>query len=132
MLIFTLTLLGVYSYGEKEVVQLADDNQKRLPGRITNNSVALVVLYGEPVIYSFLGLGPGKTYRDTKLSAFEYHLMSKKGRVLPPSPGLHGRLAGVAATVDWQIVIFGGYSVAAAGTEFSDRFVHAFVPLTAA
>ncbi len=117
---------------EAQALYLEGDGvQARLPERISNNAVALAVLDGRPVIYSFLGLCPGKTFRDTKLSAFEYHLVGKKGRVLPPVPGLHGRLEGVAATVGGEIYIFGGYRVAADGTEFSEPQVHAYNPQSA-
>ena len=87
------------NHGAQALYLEGEDVQARLPERISNNAVALAVLDGEPVIYSFLGLGPGNTFRDTKLTAFEYRLVGKKGRVLPPVPGLHERHAPSVAVI---------------------------------
>lgn len=128
--ILILTLLGICSWVEKSEAQKETDIQIRLPGKITNNAVAFTMIDGRPVIFSFLGLGPGKTYGDCSRAAFEYRLKENEGSEMPSVPGLKGRLAGVAAKAGEFIYFFGGYSVAEDGQEVSEPHAHAFDPKT--
>jgi N-acetylneuraminic acid mutarotase len=102
----------------------------RLPAAVTNNSVAYVGGEAGGTVYSFLGLGSGKTYADIVRSAFACDAATLACRALPDMPTPEGRLASAAAAVGGQIYIFGGYTVAASGAEGSAPEVFRFDPET--
>lgn len=99
-----------------------------LPTAISNNAVATIVIDGDTRVYSFLGLGPGKTWRDISRSAFVYSSASGAWRQLADVPVAQGRLASVAANAGGAIYLFGGYTVAADGKETSTPDVLRFDP----
>ncbi len=100
----------------------------RPPAGVTNNAVAFCNVDGVPTAFSFSGLKAGKTFRDVTADAFAVDLRSGARRALPPLPDNTGRLASVAATVADKVYVFGGYTVAADGTEVSTPDVFAFDP----
>lgn len=103
----------------------------RLPSPVTNNAVAYVPAGANGgTLYSFLGLGAGKTHADIVRSAFACSEFSLTCRRLPDVPVDEGRLAASAATVAGKIYIFGGYTVAADGAEHSTPDVFRFDPAT--
>ncbi|WP_294120363.1 hypothetical protein [Sphingomonas sp.] len=77
-----------------------------------------------------MGLKGGKTFADISRDAFELDLKAGKWRALPDVPVPQGRLASIAVGLKGQIYLFGGYSVAADGTEVSAPDVYAFDPRT--
>lgn len=95
-----------------------------LPKPITNNAVA----YYAPsqTVYSFAGLGAGKTWRDVTAQAFACDLQQGICETLAPLPDGVGRLAATAQTIGDVIYIFGGYAVAEDGTEVSRPEVWAY------
>lgn len=101
-----------------------------LPVAHSNNAVAKVELDGGPRFYSFMGLRAGKTHADISKQAFEYDVVAKRWRNLPDVPVAEGRLASAAAGVGGLVYLFGGYTVAADGTEVSTPEVFAFDPKT--
>ncbi|MDZ4348999.1 MAG: hypothetical protein U1A22_05650 [Xanthomonadaceae bacterium] len=99
-----------------------------MPTALSNNAVAQAEVQGAPRFYSFMGLGAGKTWLDIGRQAFEYDVSANRWSELPPVPVAEGRLASVAATVDNQIYLFGGYTVAPDGHEVSTPEVLRFDP----
>lgn len=102
-----------------------------MPIPYSNNAVASLKVNGETRFYSFMGLKAGKTHADIGRQAFEYDPASERWRILPSVPVTQGRLASTAVGVDGLVYLFGGYTVAADGTEVSTPEVLAFDPRTA-
>src|SRR5215475_1067231 len=101
-----------------------------LPEPISNNAVALAYGPEGPTIYSFLGLGAGKTYRDIRRSASACSLRAQHCVMLPQVPVSQGRLAATAASAGGKIYLFGGYSVTKGGAEVSNSEMLIFDPIT--
>jgi N-acetylneuraminic acid mutarotase len=99
-----------------------------LPLAVSNNAVASARVNGETRLYSFMGLGKGKTWLDITRRAFEFS--GGHWRDLPEVPVADGRLASVAATAGGQVYLFGGYTVAEDGHEISTSEVLRFDPET--
>ena len=91
---------------------------------VANNAAAL---HGGK-IYSFAGLGAGKTWRDVHAKAYACSPKNQSCETLPPLPDGKGRLAATAQTIGDLIYIFGGYTVAEDHTEVSTPEVFAFDP----
>lgn len=137
------TLLGFNptAPADREAVQV--EQLSRLPVPVSNNAVALLADDQEIHLYSMLGLGPGKTWRDTSSGAFHLSLATGAWTTLDAVPGPAGRLAASAAVAGGVVYVFGGYTVSADGTEEStpgvfrlnrktgkwDRFTHMPVPV---
>ena len=101
-----------------------------LPMATANNAVATLEVNGTPYLYSFSGLGPGKTRHDIHSRAFALDLESGNVEVLGLVPGGKDRLASIAVGLFDRIFIFGGYTVAEDGSEVSTPEVFAFDPVT--
>lgn len=99
-----------------------------LPVAHSNNAVAKVELDGKLRFYSFMGLRAGKTHANISKQAFEYDVVARRWRELPEVPVAHGRLASAAVGIGELVYLFGGYTVAADGTEVSTPEVFAFDP----
>lgn len=97
-----------------------------LPMPVSNNAVAGADVDGERRLYSFLGLGEGKTHLDITRRAFEFS--GGQWRALPDVPVEQGRLASVAAAAGGQVYLLGGYTVAEDGHEVSTPDVLRFDP----
>lgn len=103
-----------------------------LPMATANNAVATLEVNGTPYLYSFSGLGPGKTRDDIHSRAFAVNLENGDLEVLGLVPGGKDRLASVAVGLYDRVFIFGGYTVGADGSEISTPEVFAFDPVTRA
>lgn len=101
-----------------------------LPEPVTNNAVAWLEREGHTYFYSFNGLGPGKTHRDTRATAWEIDTATGTAVALPDVPGGAGRLASVAVGLHDRVFIFGGYTVAPDGAEKSTPGVFSLDPAT--
>lgn len=101
-----------------------------LPAAVSNNAVVAVIAGEDEYLISFAGLGEGRGHADTL--AVTYVLDAKKSQWTEkePVPGGAGRLAAVAASAGELAYVFGGYTVAADGSEVSTPWVHAFDPAT--
>lgn len=108
----------------------ASGSEMVLPEPVSNNAVALAYGPDGPTIYSFLGLGAGKTYRDIRRSATACSLRARRCVVLPDVPVPQGRLAATAVTAGGKIYLFGGYSVTKDGGEASNPETLIFDPAT--
>lgn len=101
-----------------------------LPAPVTNNAVASVTVDGQAYLVSFNGLASGRTYRDTSSVTYVLDIGLNEWTQAAPVPGGVGRLASAAVSVGELAYVFGGYSVAADGTEVSTPWVHSFDPAT--
>src|SRR5262249_10340145 len=80
-------------------------------------------------IYSFMGIGPKKTWDAITNQAFEMELNTGKWKEIRPVPGVAGRIAASAAALHEQIVLMGGYVVDGRGGGTTVRDVNVYVPL---
>jgi N-acetylneuraminic acid mutarotase len=99
-----------------------------LPKAISNNAVTLVATEKGVYLYSFLGLGGGKTWQDISSSAAVLIPGAASWINLDPVPGGGGRLAASAVTAGGAAWVFGGYTVAADGSEESIPGVYRIQP----
>lgn len=113
------------SLSQKQTAALSIRPQ--LPSAISNNAVAIAESVEGQTLYSFLGLGAGKTYQDVQKTAFACPI-NKACEQLDDVPVPQGRLASVAVTIKNKIYLFGGYTVAPDGSEVSTPDVLAFDP----
>ncbi len=99
---------------------------------ISNNAVAMAYnkIDQEYLLYSFNGLGANKDWKAVKSDAFSFNLLTNQSKQIQPVPGSNGRLASIAATVNNQIYIFGGYTVAEDHSEISTPEVYRFDPIS--
>ncbi len=100
----------------------------RLPIAVANNAVAGLEIAGAPHLFSFSGLGAGKTPSDITSAAFSVDLRSGTVTRLGDVPGGENRLASVAVGLYDRVFVFGGYTVAEDGGEVSTPEVFAFNP----
>ncbi|KTF08213.1 kelch repeat-containing protein, partial [marine sediment metagenome] len=111
-----LTLLMSASYAmATETVSLSDLPQ--LPEPVANNAVASVTVDNKYYVFSFMGLGKGKTYNDVHNRAWQLVIdennSSKRNSApqwqalspVPSSLALKGRLASVAVGVKDSVYI---------------------------
>ena len=94
----------------------------------SNNAVTLVEAQDGPYLYSFLGLGSGKAWQDISNRAAVLKPGAKNWTELEPVPGKAGRLAASAISVGGAAWLFGGYTVAADGSEESISGVYRVRP----
>ena len=99
-----------------------------LPQPVSNNAVALVSTTQGDYLYSFLGLGSGKTWQDISSGAAVLNPGAKTWTELEPVPGAAGRLAASAVSAAGAAWLFGGYTVAADGSEKSIPGVYRIRP----
>ncbi len=95
---------------------------------ISNNAVTLVATEQGVYLYSFLGLGSGKTWQDISSAAAVLNPTAKTWTELKPVPGTLGRLAASAVSAGGAAWLFGGYTVAADGSEKSIAGVYRVRP----
>ena len=107
----------------------SSDHWPALPSPVSNNAVASIEIGEKSFIFSFNGLGSGKTWRDVGSLAFQCEVGNDAWTVLDDVPGGEGRLATVAVGVGDGVFIFGGYTVAEDGTEKSAPWVHRYDPV---
>lgn len=116
-------LANTSSAGEIKIEKLPSLDQPA-----SNNAVALIGSPEGPYLYSFLGLGSGKSWNDAGSHASVLKPAADKWEVLPPVPGSSGRLAASAVTVGGVVWLFGGYTVAEDGSESSTPGVYRISP----
>jgi hypothetical protein len=88
-----------------------------LPEPLANNAVAAATIAGRPHLFSFLGIGPTRDHRTISTRAYVLDLESGRWERLPDVPGRLGRLAATAQGLGRRVFVFGGYEVAADGSE---------------
>ena len=80
-------------------------------------------------IFSFMGMGPKKTWDAVSTSAYELDPATGKWTEKRPVPGVAGRLAASAVALHDQVFIFGGYVVDSQGGETTVSDLNVFVPI---
>jgi N-acetylneuraminic acid mutarotase len=99
-----------------------------LPAPVSNNVVAISHDSKNPQIFSFMGVGPKKTWDAITNRAYRLDLKTGKWTELRPVPGVAGRLGASAAAFRDQVFIFGGYVVDGQGGETTVSDVNVYVP----
>jgi N-acetylneuraminic acid mutarotase len=107
---------------------LAADKPKvpAMPAAVANNAVAAV--HGGLDVYSFMGVGPKKTWDDITNQVFVLHISSAKWGTVRPVPGVGGRLGASAVATKHQIFVLGGFLVDKEGNEFIVPDVNDYLP----
>ncbi|HKC01454.1 MAG TPA: kelch repeat-containing protein [Terriglobales bacterium] len=100
-----------------------------LPAPVSNNAVAISHDEGGAKLFSFMGIGPKKTWDAITASAYEMDPNTGKWTEMRPVPGVAGRLAASAVALHDQVFIFGGYVVDAQGGETTVSDLNVFVPV---
>lgn len=100
-----------------------------MPDYVSNNAVVAVIESDMQAIYSFAGIGPGKTYNDIHSKCFKYDIAENRWTSLGQLPNGSGRIAASASYVNGKIYIIGGYEVFANGNERSIDLVHVYDPV---
>jgi N-acetylneuraminic acid mutarotase len=100
-----------------------------LPAAVSNNAVAMSHDEGRGKIFSFMGIGPKKTWDAITNSAYEMDPETGKWTEVRPVPGTAGRVAASAVAIHDQVFIFGGYIVDAQGGETTVSDLNVFVPV---
>lgn len=95
---------------------------------VSNNAVTLVSTEEGVYLYSFLGLGSGKTWQDISSAAMVLNPGAKTWVELESAPGVPGRLAASAVGAAGAAWLFGGYTVTADGSEKSTAGVYRIRP----
>ena len=98
-----------------------------LPVPVANNAVAAATIDGRPHLFSFLGLESGRDYRAITTRGFAIDLTTARWEPLPDVPGSVGRLAATAQAIGSRVYVFGGYEVAADGTEITSPATDIYV-----
>lgn len=125
-LIIGLAVLIAVSNVEAKPVQTEPLPSLQQP--VSNNAVTLVDTEEGVYLYSFLGLGSGKTWQDISSGAAVLNPNAKSWTELKPVPGPLGRLAATAVSAGGAAWLFGGYTVAADGSEESIPGVYRIRP----
>jgi len=106
-LILSVALVGV--------LFAADSVVDPIPDPVSNNAVALQKVHGQLLLFSFMGMGPKKTWDAITNSAFSLDTRDGKWAAIHAVPGLVGRIAAVAAAAHDNLYLFGGYVMDARG-----------------
>jgi N-acetylneuraminic acid mutarotase len=101
-----------------------------LPIPVTNNAVCGIEIEGKKYVYSFGGLGAGKTHSDITLRSFRLDIDANVWTEIEALPDTMPKIAAAASVVDGKIYIVGGYHVFPDGHEKSSAKVHVFDPMT--
>ena len=99
-----------------------------LPIPISNNAVAVSRGGKDAQVFSFMGIGPKKTWNAITNRSFQLELSTGKWTEIRPVPGVAGRLASSAAAIRDQVVLLGGYVVDGYGGETTVPDVNIYIP----
>ena len=100
-----------------------------MPAPVSDSAVA--TSYSGEVgqkIFSFMGIGPKKTWDAVTASAYELDIKTGKWSEKRPMPGVAGRLAASAVATSGQVFIFGGYVLDGDGHETTLSDLNVYVP----
>src|SRR5580700_62976 len=81
-----------------------------LPAPVSNNAVASLRAGKHERLYSFMGIGPKKTWDAITNDAYAFDRGSKQWTKLHPVPGPAGRIGASAIGVRGEILLLGGYT----------------------
>ena len=97
-----------------------------MPAAVTGNAVAAT--HGGLEIYSFMGVGPRKTWDDITNQVYVMSLVHAKWTQGRPVPGVGGRIGASAASARDLVILMGGYMVDAQGAEVAVPDVNVYDP----
>lgn len=100
-----------------------------MPAAISNNAVVAAEANGIDYVYSFGGIGSGKTHEDIVTDSYRYNTSTDTWESIADLPD-DPKIASGASVVKNKIYIIGGYYVASDGTEVSSEKIHCFDPET--
>jgi hypothetical protein len=100
-----------------------------MPAAVSNNAVA-TSHPGEAAqkIFSFMGIGPKKTWDAVTASAYELDVKAGMWTEKHPVPGVAGRLAASAIALNGQVFVFGGFVLDNDGHETTLPDLNVYVP----
>jgi N-acetylneuraminic acid mutarotase len=107
---------------------MAADEFQPMPAPLSNNAVAGIKVSGQYILYSFMGLGPAKTWNSVTAAAYALNLRYNKWTVIKPVPG-SGRLGAVAAGVKEQVFVIGGFVPDSSGRQTIVSDVSIYEPI---
>ena len=79
-----------------------------VPAPVSNNAVVAVNINRQILIYSFMGLGPDRTWNSLTNAAYALNLKYNKWTTIRSAPG-SGRLGAAAASAQNQVFVIGGF-----------------------
>jgi len=123
-----VAMLILFAAGQVPAQLIETEALPALNQAVSNNAVTLVETDDGPYLYSFLGLGSGKTWQDISDRAVVLAPGAKNWAELEPVPGNAGRLAASAISTGGAAWLFGGYTVAEDGSEKSIAGVYRIRP----
>jgi len=110
------------------VLLLAADQPKIPPMPIAVSDNAVAALKGGLEVYSLMGIGTKKTWKDITNKVYVFHIAGAKWVEERPVPGVAGRLGASAVGARGQIFLFGGFVVDGQGNEIIVPDVNSYVP----
>jgi Kelch motif len=87
----------------------SDSAVEPLPEPISNNAVAIARSKGDLALFSFMGIGPKKTWDAVTSEAYTIFVGSGKAFTIHPVPGTAGRIGAMAIGFGSRVILFGGY-----------------------
>jgi len=103
LLLIPVLTLASFVFGAQET------SVEPLPDPISNNAVAIAKLKGEMALFSFMGIGPKKTWDAVTSEAYTIFVGSGKAFTIHPVPGTAGRIGAMAIGIGTRVFLFGGY-----------------------
>jgi len=94
---------------------VSDSAVDPLPDPVSNNAVAMLKIHGQLLLFSFMGIGPKKTWDAITNKAFVLDGKDGKWSTIRPVPGAAGRVGAMATAVHDYLFLFGGLIVDAKG-----------------
>ena len=125
----TFPIIFFYVFLLASILHAAEPKLQPLPAPVSNNAVASVKIHKRLFLFSFMGIGPKKTWDSITNAAYELDLSIGKWSELRPVPGPAGRLAASAVGVREQVFLFGGYVVDGQGGETTVSDVAVYEPI---
>src|SRR5690242_9634729 len=108
----------------------SDSKLAPLPVPVSNNAVASLKVHGRSQIFSFMGIGPKKTWDVITNAAYALDLDTGKWSEARPVPGTAGRIAASAISAREQVFLFGGFVVDGQGGETTLPDLNVYEPVT--
>ena len=123
-----LAVLLCFLFTDKVLLATEPAEGPPLPMAVSNNAVA--ISYGDvgQRIFSFMGIGPKKTWDAVTTRAYELNVRAGTWAEKRPVPGVAGRLGASAVAIGGQVFIFGGYVLDDKGQETTLGDVNVYVP----
>src|SRR5690242_6205768 len=100
-----LVLIGVL------LVFAAAPQYPPLPHPVSNNAVASLKVKGNEEVFSFMGVGPEKTWKAITNTSYSLDTDTGKWLETRSVPGTAGRIAASAVGAREQVFLLGGYVV---------------------